>query len=1555
MLFRYFCSIKTKNLFRIISLIIILLHTSIPKLSAQLINQYSFSQSTSTYTSITGTTIIGTSLDDAVSSVTNIGFNFVYHGVTYTQFSASSNGFIVLGSTAPSSSQYSPVSSLANCISFLGRDGKTNGAVKSKTTGTAPNRVLTVQFPNWYLSYSSTSDNINAQIKLYETTNVIEIIYGSSAKANSYTGQVGITGGSASDFSNRTTTTNWAATSVGASNSETCAWSSTVFPTSGLTFRWTPPPACTGTPNPGVASISMASGCINSSFVLSATSLSGYAGVQYQWQISPNGTSGWSNVSGAVDPVLTTATATNSYYRMMSTCSFSGQANYSNTVSFTIENCVPTASNNSYTVCGSSLFDGGGSLLDYSNSIDGYTVLYPSVAGSAVKIEGSYSTEINYDYVYVYNGVGVGGTLLGQYSGTGTIPTFISTDPSGALTVRFSSDGSVVYYGFDFSVNCVTPCSGTPNPGNSLSSLVEVCLGDNFVLSFQNPLLYSGISYQWQSSADNVTYSNISGANAATFNTTQTAAYYYRCLVSCSNSGLSAFSNPVFVSMSSICYCQPITTYVNNIDIVTKVVLTNSISANFTQNSSSNNTSNYDLYSNTPLEIQRGSTTNTLAITFGTDGTQWSAAWIDFNHNGTFEASENIALAATSAAGSSTVSYTFSVPVSATLGNTRMRVRGASDNAYTNADACATTAYGETEDYIVRIIPIYSLSISGPTSSCSYTDVQYVVGINNFPSTPSFQWYYNANVMGSSGSGNAPFYTSYSGGQSETLNVNTFGGTYGPVNWSCVATYNGWSATSNVIALNVDGMPSNAPTSISITNNNTCNTTSKTLSVIGGSLGTGASWNWYSGSCGGTFVGSGTSVSVNPSNNTTYYVRAIGTCNNSPCASTLVTVLVAPVNDLCANATPIPSLPYSSGVQTNNCATNDAPPVGTSLCGVHDYNVWYKFTGNGNQINISTCDASTTFDTEIHVYTGSCGSMTEVICSDEGIEVGCTAGRSSLTMCTLNATTYYISVGSYQNGGATGDFVLTITDKIIGAATVTSNSVCGDGVVTLTANVGANADVVDFSINGGSTVALTDVSSLYQYTTAMLTAPQSVTVFVRSKNSANGCVGSWTNSASASALSNPVLIAQPLCAYEGMCRVELLASGGSNSYVQYEQISPSVTQVSNRFSLPFTATRNYRVKDSQGCYSSYVAFTSSDTPSQIAGASSSGTCLTRNDNSWWHITDPSNNVILSINDNNNNLGNITAWSYLEPSTTYYGDSYYLKRHFKVVSENAPTTNVTLRLYFTDSELSELVTNSKFNANSADDVNGLSDLKITRYSGLNEDNNFSNNDFSCPSCFSVFTPSTGTPVTPNLGASVKYVEISVPGFSEQWIHGGVNNTSVLPVELVSFIPSCNGSDVLIRWFTASELNNSHFILERSQNGFDYTEISRIDGSGNSVDLIEYSYVDKFNAISPTYYRLKQVDFNGISKVFAPKMVQCAQDSKEILIQPNPFKESIEISGLNEGLSLIEVYNSFGQLVYKISKFVLTQESIDLNYLPSGFYSLKITNDNGAYYQCKIVKE
>ena len=250
--------------------------TAMLSVNAQTVNTYGFTSTSGTYTPIAvGTTVLAAATDDGNSPLTNIGFTFNYGGNNFTQFSVNSNGYIRLGATATTT--YTPISAQTNTIAFAGRDGRTNQAVIYELTGTAPNQVLTIQFVQ-NLTYLNANDVVNAQIKLYETSNVVQIIYGTPTAATNYTPQVGLRGGAA-NFSNRTSTTTWATPTAGAVNTATMTWSTTVLPASGRTYTWSPPPATPSTPTEVAGSPS----CLTGTNIEIATSPSD-PNVVWYWQ-----------------------------------------------------------------------------------------------------------------------------------------------------------------------------------------------------------------------------------------------------------------------------------------------------------------------------------------------------------------------------------------------------------------------------------------------------------------------------------------------------------------------------------------------------------------------------------------------------------------------------------------------------------------------------------------------------------------------------------------------------------------------------------------------------------------------------------------------------------------------------------------------------------------------------------------------------------------------------------------------------------------------------------------------------------------------------------------------------------------------------------------------------------------------------------------------------------------------------------------------------------------------------------------------------------------------
>lgn len=228
---------------------------------------YSFAQSTGTYSAISGGTVLGVDTNDDTSfPALPIGFSFVYNGTTYTTFSVNSNGFLALGGSA--SSSYTAISSGTsnNIVAALNLDlqgNTTTGNLQYLTTGSSPTRVLTVQWTS-YRNFGGTGQNYNFQIKLYEGSNNVEMVYGAFTVPASITPQIGLRGSSNSDYNNRRNNTASPTpnnTLRGTANSNTVTFSSTQLPTSGLTFTYSPPscsnPAIT-TVTPSVTSASVA-------------------------------------------------------------------------------------------------------------------------------------------------------------------------------------------------------------------------------------------------------------------------------------------------------------------------------------------------------------------------------------------------------------------------------------------------------------------------------------------------------------------------------------------------------------------------------------------------------------------------------------------------------------------------------------------------------------------------------------------------------------------------------------------------------------------------------------------------------------------------------------------------------------------------------------------------------------------------------------------------------------------------------------------------------------------------------------------------------------------------------------------------------------------------------------------------------------------------------------------------------------------------------------------------------------------------------------------------
>ncbi|MBT4774098.1 MAG: gliding motility-associated C-terminal domain-containing protein [Crocinitomicaceae bacterium] len=147
-----------------------------------------------------------------------------------------------------------------------------------------------------------------------------------------------------------------------------------------------------------------------------------------------------------------------------------------------------------------------------------------------------------------------------------------------------------------------------------------------------------------------------------------------------------------------------------------------------------------------------------------------------------------------------------------------------------------------------------------------------------------------------------------------------------------------------------------APIGVTTDNNNFCEGDSAALTVVGGTLETGAQWTWYENSCGGTPIATGSSVTVIPSNITTYFVRGEGgACGNTECVSIMIsvislnTILVVPFDTLCENSSSAFNLsggfPVGGVYSGTGVVGSVFDPAGS---GIGTHTVTYTYTdGNG--------------------------------------------------------------------------------------------------------------------------------------------------------------------------------------------------------------------------------------------------------------------------------------------------------------------------------------------------------------------------------------------------------------------------------------------------------------------------------------------------------------------------------------------------------------------------------------------------------------------------------
>lgn len=267
----------------------------------------------------------------------------------------------------------------------------------------------------------------------------------------------------------------------------------------------------------------------------------------------------------------------------------------------------------------------------------------------------------------------------------------------------------------------------------------------------------------------------------------------------------------------------------------------------------------------------------------------------------------------------------------------------------------------------------------------------------------------------------------------------------------------------------------------------------------------------------------------------------------------------------------------------------------------------------------------------------------------------------------------------------------------------------------------------------------------------------------------------------------------------------------------------------------------------------------------------------------------------------------------------------------------PRVNRTWHITKTNPTLNATGVNFVFQWNAAEEVGGINTYELNHYDGTG---------------WLLARSKGGSEIT-----SSSYPKtLSFTGYLGSFSPFAIGSTTQpLPTTDLALKARPDKQHVLLQWRTISETNTSHFEIERSNNGTDFTHIGRVSAAGNSLTERTYLYRDMQPPAGLLWYRLRQVSLTG-SQALSNIIPLSLPTRSQPWVGPVPARSTliVQLPASYTARYAYQLHHSNGMMVLQGDGWRAGNNSLPIGHLATGMYYLTIFSNGERVYQQWISK-